>query len=433
MARASDPVKARRIAAGVVRRLRDAGFVAYFAGGCVRDELLGLQPTDYDVATDAAPGRVRELFPRTAEVGAAFGVILVHDDGVSVEVATFRSDGPYSDARRPDVVHFSDPRSDALRRDFTINALFLDPLAEPEARSDVAGEVGGHVVDFVGGLADLKARVIRAVGDPDKRLAEDHLRALRAVRFTARLGFSLDARTADAVRRHAAELRGVSRERIGDELRRMMAHPSRGAAVELLQRLGLDAPVLESESMQTPVSTLDLLGGVGEGREEGSPTPPLGACLAAWAIDRHGFALAGRQIASAWRRALNLSNDETDQLSDILGVATDLVRGAPGWLDRSTPAQKRSASRAAFEHARSLVAAADPDYANRIRIRVEELAREPGGLAPPPWVTGDDLVAMGQRPGPRFKAILDAVYDAQLERSIVDKAGALELARQLGV
>src|SRR5690606_11510087 len=169
----------------------------------------------------------------------AFGVVLVHLHGCSVEVATFRSEGAYSDARRPDVVHFSDPPTDAARRDFTINALFLDPLASKDSAA-----VEGHVVDYVGGLADLRAGIVRAVGDPDTRLAEDHLRALRAVRFTARLGFSLDPGTAAAIRRHAMQLRGVSRERIGEEIRRMLTHPTRGAAIELLQELGLDAPVL---------------------------------------------------------------------------------------------------------------------------------------------------------------------------------------------
>src|SRR5690606_38856214 len=145
MARAADPVQARAAATEIVARLRSAGHVAYFAGGCVRDELLGLHPTDYDVATDAPPQRIRELFPRTAEVGAAFGVMLVHLHGCSVEVATFRSEGAYSDARRPDVVHFSDPPTDAARRDFTINALFLDPLASKDSAT-----VEGHVVDYVG-------------------------------------------------------------------------------------------------------------------------------------------------------------------------------------------------------------------------------------------------------------------------------------------
>src|SRR5688572_17117161 len=259
MARAADPAQARAAATEIVARLRGSGHAAYFAGGCVRDELLGLHPTDYDVATDAPPQRIRELFPRTAEVGAAFGVMLVHlyragGGGITVEVATFRAEGPYSDARRPDTVRFSDAPTDAARRDFTINALFLDPLAAPDAPA-----IEGHVVDYVGGVADLRAGVVRAVGDPHQRLAEDHLRALRAVRFTARLGFALDPATADAVRQHAAELRGVSRERIGEEVRRMMGHPSRARAAELLAQLGLDVPVLEEPAAAAPARCLAAL------------------------------------------------------------------------------------------------------------------------------------------------------------------------------
>src|SRR5690606_2867641 len=181
----------------IASTLRSHGHIAYFAGGCVRDALLGHPPTDYDIATDATPDRVQSLFDRTAAVGAHFGVVLVKRRGVTVEVATFRSEGPYSDQRRPDSVTFSDPESDAQRRDFTINALFLDPLAGGH-QSD-----GGQVIDFVGGQRDLQQKVVRAVGDPDQRLAEDHLRALRAVRFAARLGFRLDEPTAEAIRRHA--------------------------------------------------------------------------------------------------------------------------------------------------------------------------------------------------------------------------------------
>jgi poly(A) polymerase len=478
MARAKDPAAARAAATRIVRRLRDAGHVAFFAGGCVRDELLGLSPTDYDVATDATPARVRELFPRTAEVGAAFGVVLVKTDDAVVEVATFRSDGPYSDARRPDVVHFSDPRSDALRRDFTINALFLDPIAAADAPS-----IQGHVVDYVGGLADLRARVLRAVGDADQRLAEDHLRALRAVRFAARLGLRIDPATESAIRRHTQELRGVSRERIGDELRRMMAHPSRAAAVRLLQRLGLDAPVLDEPSMpDCALHTLEALSATaptttsvgtdapGAGTTGATPShdrppgaaaalgageaPPTGAvqpgaaatgkerggaggephfavCLAAWALDRHGPDGVGRDLALRWRRALNLSNEETDILTECLSGYLGL--SGEGWLALPVARQKRTAAKDWFPAAVRLLEARDPEAAARVRSRVGELQRTPGGLSPPPLLTGDDLVAMGMRPGRSFKAILDGVYDAQLEGRVRDRAGAMELARSLGV
>src|SRR5947209_8570545 len=202
----SKPPCLREDALAVVRRLREAGHVAYFAGGCVRDLLLGKEPKDYDVATDAPPQRVRALFSNTQAVGAAFGVILVRHRRSQVEVATFRSDGTYLDGRRPEAVRFTTAAEDAQRRDFTINGLFLDPVAD-------------QVIDFVGGREDLKAGVIRAIGEPSARFGEDHLRMLRALRFAARFGFQIEPRTQDAIRRHAPQLVRISPERIAEELR----------------------------------------------------------------------------------------------------------------------------------------------------------------------------------------------------------------------
>jgi len=217
-----DPDAARDFAVDTVRRLTRAGYVALFAGGCVRDELLGQVPKDFDVATDARPEAVRAVFGprRTLAIGAAFGVVERIGGPVTghVQIATFRSDGTYSDGRRPDSVVFSSPREDALRRDFTINGMFLDPTT-------------GEVLDFVGGRDDLAAGVIRAIGSPRDRIAEDKLRMLRAPRFAARYGFALDGATADAIREDPAGLGQVSPERIADEMRKMLAHPSRTAAV----------------------------------------------------------------------------------------------------------------------------------------------------------------------------------------------------------
>lgn len=411
-----DPVLARRAALGVLRTLRDAGHTAYFAGGCVRDELLGQSPVDYDVATDATPQRISGLFPRTAEVGAHFGVVLVHEQGVTVEVATFRADGPYSDRRRPDSVTFSDPKADALRRDFTINALFLDPLDhDPDGRAE-----GGRLIDFVGGAEDLERGVIRAVGDPDQRLAEDHLRALRAVRFAARLGFEIDEPTADAIRRHASELRGVSRERIGDELRRMFADRARHHAAWTLQYLWLDEPVLEQAHKDAAPTSLARLPDQAE-----YPT-----CLAAWAMDR-GEVVEATQIAgvvSTYRTALCLTNDERDRLRDILkGVA--VLRHA--WPGLSVAEQKRTAASDWFVEALRLVSTRDPEHMARIRQGVDALARTPSGLAPSPLLSGDDLVAEGYRTGPAFGQLLAHLYDAQLEDRVATREEALELAREL--
>ncbi|MCC6660121.1 MAG: CCA tRNA nucleotidyltransferase [Phycisphaerales bacterium] len=411
----------RAAALRVLEVLRGAGHVAYLAGGCVRDELLGLVPKDYDVATDATPDRIRSLFPRTAEVGASFGVVLVREpgpagpgSGVTIEVATFRSDGPYSDKRRPDTVTFSDPESDARRRDFTINAIFLDPHAPPDSR----------IIDFVGGRADLAARVLRAVGDPDQRLAEDHLRALRAVRFAARFNLTIDPATGGAIRRHAAELAGVSRERIGDEMRRMMADPSRWRAVGLLGALGLDGPVLGEAAAPSGSPVESRLP-----RPGGGECGTFAECLAAWAVAR-GVELrehAGDRLVAAWRSALCLSNEEADGLRGILRARVHLERDWEGW---PVARQKRLAATWPAGPAVDLLS---PGRAAAVRARIAELAASPGGLAPAPLVGGDDLIGAGFAPGPPFKAILDRLYDEQLEGRVKSKAEALELAKRLGV
>lgn len=449
MARSADPVLAREVALRIVRELREAGHVAYFAGGCVRDELLSLRPTDFDVATDATPPRVRALFPRTAEVGQAFGVVLVHgagllprDDravsegrstgsGVTVEVATFRADGPYTDARRPDSVSFSTPEEDARRRDFTINALFLDPLLEPGAP--------GRVIDFVGGQADLAARVVRAVGDADKRLAEDHLRALRAVRFAARLGFDIDPATREAITRHAAQLRGVSRERIGDELRRMLVHPSRAAAAGLIESLALDQPVLNEGP--NPVRAHGSAGGHAllaalARRPADADLLTFSTYLAAWALGRESAAASGlsaeaiRDLTRKWRGALCLSNDESAEFSDVLEVHSTLFRS---WSGMPVAARKRLVARKAFAPAMALVAAADPPGHSRILSEVNDLQLDGIGIDPVPLITGEDLIAEGLPQGPLFKRVLDAVRDAQLEGKVGTKSAAMELARTLRV
>lgn len=465
--------------------------MAYFAGGCVRDELLGLRPEDYDVATDATPERVRVLFPKSQEVGAAFGVMLVRAavpaagsapapapapgsaaagfgdvaarEGrvVTIEVATFRSDGEYADKRRPSAVTFSEPRSDAARRDFTINAMFLDPLAGTRTAGVNGGVVGGEVIDFVGGLADLRAGVVRAVGEPEKRLAEDHLRALRAVRFAARFGFEIDEGTAEAIRRHASELAGVSRERIGDELRRFMLSPSRARAARLLGELKLDVPTFGGVGGTSVWSGSNNLGvrhrrdacategavaaGVGAGRFEsleriggawardGGESVPFAVCLGAWAVDfglRVEDAGAAEELVAAWRGALCLSNEERGELAAVL-AGVRMLRS--GWAGAAVAVQKRAAAAGWFRGVLALLETIDAEGAERVRERVKELAATASGIGPRAFVLGDDLVAMGMKPGPRFKALLDAVYDAQLEDRVRNPAEARELAKRLGV
>lgn len=417
---------ARRAAAEIVRTLRAAGHVAYFAGGCVRDELLGIEPQDYDVATDATPRRVKELMKRTEEVGAAFGVVLVKPGkGMQpVEVATFRSDGPYSDRRRPDSVTFSDEKSDAARRDFTVNALFLDPSAETQpAAAGLRAPVSGRVVDHVGGVKDLAARVIRAVGDPEKRLAEDHLRALRAVRLVARLGFRLEEGTASAIRRHARELGGISRERIGEEVRRMLSHATRARAVELMDELELSGPVLgEAESKARGAG---VLAGIGDGGRVS-----VAMSLAAWALSRGLEPRSGGigEFVARARSALCLSNDETEDVRNVL-EAVRLIEGSWGGL--GVAGQKRAAVSAGFAAGLRLAGVRNADMARGVERRIEELRGIGPGLEPVRLLGGEDLIGMGMKPGPAFRRLLEDVYDGQLEGRVSDREGALRLARDL--
>ncbi len=207
----------------VIARLRENGHIAYFAGGCVRDMVRGLTPKDYDVVTDARPEAVQTLFPRTFAVGAHFGVIIVLENGFQFEVATFRSDDAYIDGRHPSAVHFSSPEEDAQRRDFTINGMFYDPVAE-------------EVIDLVGGQADIAAKLVRAIGDPAKRFAEDRLRMLRAVRFAAVLDYQIDKQTWEALVANASSINQISAERIRDELVSIFHSPNRVRGWDLLRR-----------------------------------------------------------------------------------------------------------------------------------------------------------------------------------------------------
>ncbi len=403
----------RRAAAEIIATLRDAGHVAYLAGGCVRDELLGRMPQDYDVATDATPPVLTRLFRKTSEVGASFGVVLVKLHGVVTEVATFRADGAYTDKRRPDEVRFSTPEEDAARRDFTVNALFLDP-------ADTSAGPHGRVIDFVGGLADLERKVLRAVGDPDARLAEDHLRALRAVRLSAKLSFTIDDATRAAITRHARDLAGVSRERIGDEIRAMMAHATRAGAVTTLAELGLDAPVLGETSRTTPPHILARL----------RPEAGFGVCLAAWALDR-GLEVGttdSQLLVTRWRSALCLSNDERASLSNILQTIPTIERK---WDSLGVAARKRLASTDAFSDAHDLVFVRNTSLAGRVSEDVASLRATASGLSPDPLVSGDDLIGLGLPPGPGFKVLLEALYDAQLEERIVSRDDGLRLALEL--
>lgn len=400
----------RDAAVAIVRRLRERGFTAYLAGGCVRDELLGQTPKDFDVATDARPDDIRGLFRRTAEVGAAFGVMLVREFGPTIEVATFRADGPYTDKRRPDSVAFSDAEHDAQRRDFTVNALFIDPLATGEDR----------IIDFVDGRRDLTEKTLRAVGDPDRRLSEDHLRALRGVRFAARYGLAIEPGTADAIRRHASRLEGVSRERIGEEMRRMLTHDSRGRAARLLHELGLATAVFGEERAYDP----GPVHGLGPEASYASVLAALLIGRGAWRIDR-----PDPEVVPKVRRALLLSNTERDALRDALHTLAALHRS---WDGLGEAGRKRLASGPGYADALAVLVVIDTPRAASVRAEVDHLRARHGGLRPEPYLDGDQLIAMGLTPGPRFASILEQIYDAQLEGRVTSAGEARELAERLG-
>jgi len=424
----SKPPCRRDDALAIVQRLRASGHIAYFAGGAVRDLLLGLEPKDYDVATDARPERVRSLFANTQAVGQAFGVILVRLGRSVVEVATFRSDGRYTDGRRPDTVQFSTAEEDARRRDFTINGLFMDPL-------------DGQVIDYVGGSADLAARVVRAIGDPEARFEEDHLRLLRAVRFAARFDFAIESSTQQAVRRHAPELARISPERVGEELRIILTPPMRVRAWRDLRQTGLAdvifrfMPAFGTPGVPVVMRESHLFDALLP--EQGAP---FGLALATATLDRvyseepdldlrvlfqKGNA---QKIARAFRQALRISNEEWDQVVGTLeGLAPLVADPTPG-----VAAMKRFLARPSAASSRALLAAVrgvlDQRRATWVEARLAEL--EQGEFAPPPLITGDDLTAVGLAAGPKFKRVLEAVYDAQLEGRVRSKEEAMSLAIQ---
>jgi poly(A) polymerase len=394
----------RNAATAIVRDLAEAGFEAYFAGGCVRDRLMGHEPEDYDIATSARPEQVRQVFPRAHAVGEHFGVMLVRQKEFTIEVATFRTDGRYSDYRRPDEVEFTDAKHDAMRRDFTINGLFEDPIDD-------------RIIDFVGGQRDLEARIIRAIGDPEARLREDRLRMLRAVRFAARFAFAIEGATADAIRTGAGELEGISRERIGIEVRKMLTDDNRAVAAWEMQYLGLDRIVLREESCMNAPTRLGRL----------AENANYWTTLAAWMLDRdesdrHEIA----EAVARWAESLMLSNIEHAGLKramEVFGVLGD------GWDRLGIAQQKRLASSRGFLDGLALVQASDRDAFIAIKRRVAELSETE--LSPVPLVTGEDLIEQGMQPGPNFRIILDAVYDAQLEGTVSTREGAMKLAKAI--
>ena len=437
--------EARRIAGA----LREKGYEAYLAGGCVRDLVLGREPADYDVATSATPEIVLALFERTFAVGAHFGVVLVapHDENARfvTEVATFRSDAAYSDGRHPDAVRFtSRADEDVLRRDFTINGLLLDPLHE-------ITDPRAAVIDHVGGLADLDAGIVRAIGRPELRFEEDRLRMLRAVRFAARFGFELEPATLAAIRARAPRIHAVSRERIRDELTKMLTEGCARRAFELLDSTSLLAQVLpEIERMkgvdQPPqfhpegdvwIHTLLALDQLDAGC---STTLAWGALLhdvgkpatfrrAPDRIRFDGHVEVGMAIAAEICRRMRFSNDETHQ---IIALIEHHMRFADAPQMKSSTLKRFFRLPGFDEHLalhRMDCMAAHKHLENYEYVRERWQSMREEDVRPPRLITGRELIAAGYRPGAQFREILQAVEDAQLEGAIATPAEALDLVR----
>jgi len=427
---------ARKVAA----RLREQGHIAYFAGGCVRDMVRGLAPKDYDIVTDARPESVQALFPRTYAVGAHFGVIIVLEDDFQFEVATFRSDDAYIDGRHPSAVHFSSPEKDAERRDFTINGMFFDPVAD-------------KVIDFVDGQADLAAKLVRAIGDPGKRFAEDRLRMLRAVRFAAVLDYEIDKATWKALLANAPSINQISAERIREELVRIFQSSNRVRGWDLLDASGLMRAVLpELEDMKGVLQPeqfhpegdvfvhtrlmLSLL-------PEKVSVPLVFAVLfhdvgkpITARVDETGrirfneHDRIGAEMTESIMRRLRFSGAEIE-------LTVEMVRQHMVFKD--TPRMrvaklKRFMARPSFNEELELHRV-DCESSHRmldnyeflLRKR-EEFANEP--IIPPPLVRGDDLIALGLKPGPRFSEILEAVETRQLEGSLRTRDEALDWVKR---
>ena len=420
----SDPEQARQFALEVVSRLRAAGYQAFWAGGCVRDELLGRIPVDYDVATSAKPDEVRGVFGRrrTLAIGAAFGVITVlgprenADGGLreagQIEVATFRTDAAYTDGRHPAGVTFSSPEEDAQRRDFTINGLFLDPVT-------------GEVHDYVGGREDLKAGVVRAIGVPAMRFGEDHLRMLRAVRFAAGFAFALDGETRAAIEKMTHLVTTVSPERIAAELRAMVSRPGRRRALELLDETGLAREVLREvapadgdaaacKEWQQAARIIDAL-----------DEPDLSTALAA-VFERAGGALL-RQAAAR----LRLSNREGKLacwLVDAVAALGNAVGAEELARRKWSEVQPWLAHDDAFLLADLLRARADCGRGSAAAAAwvTAQLARPRDELDPPPLLTGGDLLAAGVPAGRTMGEMLTQLRALQLDGKIATREAALE-------
>lgn len=433
---------AREAATAIVRRLRDAGFEALFAGGCVRDQLLGRAPKDYDVATSAPAERVLALFPGSLPVGVQFGVVLVPTKGHRIEVATFRRDGDYLDARHPVTVHFGSADEDARRRDFTVNGMFFDPLRET-------------LIDYVGGAADLDRGVVRAIGDAGARLGEDKLRMLRAIRLAARLGFTIEPTTWEAIREDAPGIERIAFERIGEEIRMILCEGAAKRGFELLHASGLLAVVLPEiaamegveqspahhpegdvfrhtllvvDQLRDPTETLAfgaLLHDVAKPLCAGRRDAPEGE-----RITFYGHPERGAEMAMVICQRLKRSRAVWERVAYLVRNHLRLVNAPhmrPATLKRFL---REDGIDELLELARldATAAGGDLQYYDFCRAQLAALSHEE--MRPAPLLNGDDLIALGHRPGPRLGEILHSLEEAQLEGVLTTRAEALAWAKR---
>ena len=423
-------------AQSIVERLRAKGFEALYAGGCVRDTLLGLEPHDYDVATSARPEQVEALFPRTVSVGAQFGVIIVLEGGTEIQVATFRGDGAYLDGRHPENVHYTDAEGDARRRDFTINGLFYDPIKD-------------EILDFVGGRDGLKKCMIQAIGNPSERFAEDKLRLLRAVRFATTLGFSIDSETWSALLEWAPELHAVSAERIRDEFCKILLSPNRLRGFDLLDQSGLLRMILPEmetlkgcdqppefhpegdvfvhtrlmlsllpERVSVPLVLSVLFHDLGK--------PPTRMVDETGRIRFNGHEGVSAEMSLRILQRLRFSNEVIDAVLPAVRLHMSF-KDVP---NMRVATLKRMMARPTFDdelelhRVDCLGSHGMLDNHALLIAKREEFSHQP--LIPPPLITGNDLIALGWKPGPKFAKILQAVQTRQLEGSLTTQEEALE-------
>jgi len=426
-----------RNAKKIVAALRDAGFEAYYAGGCVRDMVMGHKPIDYDIATSALPDDVIKMFPRTVEVGAKFGVILVIEDGKAYEVTTFRSESSYTDGRRPDHVEFTTHAEDVRRRDFTINGLLFDPIE-------------GKVIDLVEGMHDINRGIVRTIGEPEHRFEEDKLRMVRALRFGARFGFRIEENTFSAIKKLAAKITAVSWERIGEEITKMMTGPNPDRALDLLHESGLLKYILpEVEDMigveqpekfhpegdvfshtKLAMKLLDqaddvtalavLLHDIGK--------PPTFERTDRIRFNRHDA--LGSEMTDKICRRLKFSNEKRKKIVSCVAGHMRLMHAKEMREGKLKKLLRRETFPQELELHRvdCLASHGDMEIYEFLKFQKENLP--PEEIKPPPLINGDDLIALGFTPGPVFKEILDCVEELQLEKQLVTHHEALNWVKE---